>query len=284
MQSILNNLIEKNKRIYENLHNKISNLTAQSENDFQNLLCINNKLPEKLCDGDCIELRKLLNSVEIQMRYYENETDNIERELSEMDNSTSSVINSAGILKGNILLTKNTLVSQFVEYASNIQEGVKTIRNILLRLNKMVFDFKNLTGINDYDKENLKNVIKDIIDENKNLFKCDCDKKISNIEYNINEMTSLIEEFNKKIMYHENIIDSVKEFVGDIEKKIKDDVKELSNNLDLCKNGTDCYKREINNTVNKMDNDVFSVRSDLNNRLKALESLIDNNVIKRYTK
>ena len=282
MQNFLTEYINNCKSKYENLWDKLYTINQNSEADYNNFILLKNSLPQNLNEADKFEIRRLLDNVDIKLKQYNNEIFVFQKQFDEFSVDTQTYIKNLDNnpnVKGNLILSKNTLIQNFNEYYQYLKDGQNQVLYVLENLKSMFSFFKQLV----YDdlpieSHNIKNLINEILEEKlkeilpkKNVF---VETDTTNIEeiIEIKRKLDKVNEMNKQIE-HDN---------RELNATLKTRLHDIQNKLNELTESNTCNKDQIRSHINKVNDDIAILKNQIHNRVKSIENNINNNVIKRF--
>jgi methyl-accepting chemotaxis protein len=276
MQASINEMIEKNKYTFNLISDKINEVHANAESDLNNIVDINNRLPAVLSSHDKMELAKLLNTMELRLKSFDSDATEVEHHVNELEFNTNSFIDSLGVsIKGAPLASKNTLIHNAIEQISSLKEGNIVIKELVIKLDKLIDDLKELTGLDEKRNLKTKKVIKELINNEveqvKNLLKVHVDSLIGNALNN-----------NKEPDNNKWSIDNLKTLVEGELGKMSYDLEKIKSDFEFLRDGVHAAKSNVKEMHSNFSDQINDIKHEVGLRIKNFENSLNTNVIKRY--
>lgn len=273
----INELLEKNKYEYQRAYEKSCELNKSTQDDFNNLLNITNQIPSTLSDSDKNELAKILGTIEVRVRHYENEIDNIEAQTNLIERTTNAFINSLGHVKGGALSQKNNLMQSSIEQINVLREGLGLNKEIIIRLEKLLSDLKNIQNLGSGNQEQFRNEIRSVIREELESIK----GSVTNCQKH-SEMNEHVTSINSKCRDSEMKIEKLEAFIRETLENLESRVEAITESVQEAHEKVAYGLKQNKNYGVDFIGELNDIKIEVASKLRQIEGGLNNSHIKRY--
>ena len=280
MQNYITTYINECEARYEILWNKLYELNVSSESDFANITALKSQVPENIKQEDLMELNRLLSQIEIKIKGYNNSLYDIKKEYDQFVIDTSKYLkdlNSSPEVKGNMILSRNSLEQKLNEYYGWLKQGYSQVQTILGNL-YAVFELMSFTGNGEkqaIDLDTIRTMVNEIVAEKLSITKSDFVDDDIALKAEIGRLNVKISDILNRCTETENKLRYAQEDHNMLIKQISDKVNGLAEVGQMTKD-------EISKHALSIADDLSTLRNQVNTRIRGIENNLNNNMIRKY--